>query len=130
MKIVNADDIVQKFQSIVADPESANEEAIANRTEELMKLTKAELTEMILAAEARNTGGVKVGDLARLILQDEELVTASHNDVAQAIRTLIPGSSCSHKSVATYVSKKRVDWDLPPRIQIRTARVKKEPEDV
>jgi len=126
MKIVNADDIIQKYSHVVADPESANEEAIANRTEELMKLTKAELVQMILAGEARNSSGIKVGDLAKMILQDEELVTASHNDVAEAVRQLIPGSKCSHKSIATYVSKKRDEWNLPDRIQIRKARPRKE----
>ena len=125
MKVTNASDIVTKFKPMVADPESANEEAQANRLAELMKLKKEDLANMIMSYENRKTGGMKVGDLAKMILQDEEFITASHADVAEAVRELIPGSNCSHKSIATYVSKKREEWNLPARIQIRTARVKK-----
>jgi len=127
MKLTNVADITAKFQSIVADPESANEEAQAIRTEELGKLNKADLIGMIISAEARNSGSVKVGDLAKMILQDEEFITASHETVAQAVRELIPGSQTSYKSIASYVSKKREEWALPDRIQVRTARPKKVP---
>jgi len=130
MKLTTVADITAKFQTVVADPESANEEAQAIRTEELMKLSKSDLTAMIISAESRNSGSVKVGDLAKMILQDEEFITASHETVAQAVRELIPGSQTSYKSIASYVSKKREEWDLPDRIQVRTARPKKPAPEV
>jgi len=85
--------------------------------EELMKLTKAELVEKLL--ETRKTARTDtVQELARAILQDEELVAANYEDIASAIKTLKPGSNTSSKSIASYVSKKREEWNLPLRIRV------------
>jgi len=78
---------------------------------------------MILTSESKNqASGIKVGDLAKMILQDEEFITLSNGDVATVCRELIPGSQTSHKSIASYISKKRDEWQLPDRISIRRKR--------
>ena len=110
-------DAIEKFSSLVAD--SSDENIIKNRIEELNKASKEELIKMIISLEKRQTKGIGVGDLAKAILQDEEFITLSNGEVAEVCRTLIPGSNTSAKSIASYVSKKRVDWNLPQRLTIR-----------
>ncbi len=46
--------------------------------------------------------------------------------IASAIREIKPEAKTSSKSIASYVSKKRDEWDLPQRIRITKARAPKE----
>ena len=122
MKIATVAEAIETFKNMVTGDALA-EEAITARHDELMKLNKEELTQMIISYEKRKTnGGVKVQDVAKAILTDPEFITLSNGEVAEVVRTLIPGSNTSHKSIAGYVSKKREEWDLPARITIRRAR--------
>jgi len=117
MKIATIQEAVEKFGALVAN--NNDEAIIASRKEELMKLTKEELADMIISYEKRKSNGIGVGELAKAILQDEDFVTLSNKEVADVCRALIPGSNTSHKSIASYISKKRDEWNLPTRFQIR-----------
>lgn len=110
--IPTVDDIVQKystFESAAQDPQEA--------LDELMKLTKAELAQLVI--ESKKTARTDtVQELARAILSDEDLIAATYEDIASAIKELKPGTNTSSKSIASYVSKKREEWNLPLRIRI------------
>ena len=121
MKIATIEEAVTKFSDLVST-DILVDDSITARTEELMLLTQEELVSMIISFEKRKTTGLGVGELARAILTDEDFITLSNGDVADVCRQLIPGSQTSHKSIASYVSKKRVEWNLPDRILIRRAR--------
>ena len=69
-----------------------------------------------------------VQDLAKAILKDEDLIAANYEVIASAIKELKPGSKTSSKSIASYVSKKREEWQLPPRIRITAQRTKETEE--
>jgi len=123
MNFPTVQETIKAFEDIVSTTELADDSLDARRSE-LTELTHEELVEMIISFEKRNTNkGVGVGDLARAILQHPDYITLSNGEVAEVCRELIPGSQTSHKSIASYVSKKREEWALPDRIQVRRKKV-------
>jgi len=109
------EDIVKRYSDY--NPALDTEAAYEAEKASLMKLTKEVLVEKLLEnkKEARTD---TVQDLAKAILSDEDLIASNYEDIAEAIRTLKPGSKTSSKSIASYVSKKREEWNLPQRIRI------------
>lgn len=116
-QIPTVEDIVNKYQGTdLENPEAAKAE--------LMKLNKDELVDKLLAATSHRSGTVQ--ELAKAILQDETLIAANYETIALAIKEMMPSAKTSSKSIASYVSKKREEWELPPRIRISAPRAKKE----
>jgi len=113
--IPTQEEIVAKYEAFNED--LSQEEAIANRTAELSKLTKDELVAHIIEQESNKRTGT-VQELAKAILKDDELIAASYETIASAIREIMPDAKTSSKSIASYVSKKREEWELPQRIRI------------
>lgn len=107
--------IVAKYQDF--NPDLNQEETLQAEHDKLMALTKEDLVSMILESKKAKRSDT-VQDLAKAILKDEELVAATYEQIAEAIRTLKPEAKTSSKSIASYVSKKRDEWELPPRIRI------------
>lgn len=107
--IPTVETIVSKYQGVELDNPEAQKEA-------LMKLTKEQLVDQLMEAQAHRSGTVQ--ELAKAILKDEELVAASYDTIASAIREIMPEAKTSAKSIASYVSKKKEDWGLPPRIRV------------
>ena len=128
--IATVEDIVAKYSPIVTSLSggSSKEDYAKEREAELHSMTKNQLIAFIIDLEYKPGAKVKVADIAKLILKDEEFLTASHDTVAQAVCQLVPGANTSSKSVATYVSKQSEEWGLPNRIVIRTAKPKKTTE--
>ena len=119
-QIPTVEAIVAKYSSVELDnPEQAKAE--------LMKLTKDELVDKLLQATSHRSGTVQ--ELAKAILQDEELIAAPYEVIANAIKEMMPTAKTSSKSIASYVSKKREEWSLPDRIRVSVARPKKEKEE-
>lgn len=118
---------VEEISSKYADynPALDNEAALEAAHTDLMKLTKEELVAQILESKKEKRTDT-VQDLARAILSDEELIAAPYEVIAEAIRELKPDAKTSSKSIASYVSKKRDEWNLPQRIRITMPKVKEE----
>ena len=114
--IPTTQEIVEKYSAF----EVNTDEALEAKRVELHKLTKDELVEMILEAQ-KNKKMDTVQDLARAILSDEDLIAANYETIAEAIREIKPEAKTSSKSIASYVSKKREEWNLPQRIRITKA---------
>ena len=75
--------------------------------------------------------GMESGPLQRLLrkfLKDEEFIAADYETIAQAIRVMKPEAKTSSKSIASYVSKKREEWELPMRVRVTKQRAPKEEE--
>lgn len=121
--IPTVEDIVSAYSDY--NPALDTEAALEAKRDELMKLNKDELVTVILDSqkEARKD---TVQDLAKAILKDPEMIAASYDIIAEAIRELKPEAKTSSKSIASYVSKKRDEWDLPQRIRVTQPRAKKE----
>ena len=128
--IATVEDIVAKYSPIVTSLSggSSKEDYAKEREAELHSMTKNQLVAFIIDLEYKPSSKLKVVDVVKRILMDEELLTASHDTVAQAVCQLVPGANTSSKSVATYVSKQSEEWGLPNRIVIRTAKPKKTTE--
>jgi hypothetical protein len=123
-----AQELATRFASLVDGVETVEVPDTSAREEELSKLTKAQLVELIVKSESKSPArGITVQSVAKAILQDEECIACNYETVAEACRLLIPGANTSSKSIASYVSKKRDDWQLPDRLLIRTSK-HKEPE--
>ena len=131
LNVVTVEDIVAKYSPFVAQlsGDTTERDFATERVPVLEKMTKAQLIDHIISLEYKPTSKLKVVDVVKKILLDEELLTASHDTVAQAVCKLVPGANTSSKSVATYVSKQSEEWGLPNRIIIRTAKPKKAVEE-
>ena len=114
--IPTTEEIVAKYSAFEAN----TDDAIEAKKVELHKLNKDELVDMVLEGlKSRRTDTVQ--ELAKAILKDEDLIVASYEQIAEAIREIRPEAKTSSKSIASYVSKKREEWDLPQRIRISKA---------
>ena len=119
IKTYTPEEMAQDFTSLIAEP------VVEDRHEELMKLKKEELVAMIMESEkTRSSRGITVQDLAKAMLKSEAHLGVNYETIAQAIRILIPDAQTSSKSIASYVSKKGEEWNLPARYLIRQSKAK------
>ena len=65
------------------------------------KMTKEQLIQVIKDLESKIPSSDNVGDLTIKMLLDDRLADASNIVIAEAIRSLIPGSETSSKSVSS-----------------------------
>ena len=65
------------------------------------KMTKDQLIEVIKDLQSKIPSNDNVGDLTIKMLLDDRLVGATNIVIAEAIRSLIPGSETSSKSVSS-----------------------------
>lgn len=122
--IPTIEDITAKYTDFNID----SEEGLTARTHELEKMNKADLIALVIEKEkVKRTDTVQ--ELAKAILKDEEFIAADYETIAMAIRELKPEAKTSSKSIASYVSKKRDEWELPVRIRVTKQRAPKAEED-
>jgi gas vesicle protein len=115
--IPTTEEIVAKYSNFQPD----TEEAIEAKRKELEGLKKEELIDMLLESMSKQRTDT-VQTLAKAILKDPDLIAANYEDIANAIKTIKPEAKTSAKSIASYVSKKRDEWDLPQRIRVTKPR--------
>jgi len=119
--IPTIEDIVARYSNLEG---ASQDELIEARQAELKAKTKDELIDIVIEKEkAKKTDTVQ--ELAKAILQDEEFIAADYETIASAIREIKPEAKTSSKSIASYVSKKRDEWDLPVRVRITKPRAPK-----
>jgi len=94
----------------------AEDEKVLARTKELEGMTKAQLIELVLKAEAPKQTGSVVEPLVRTILEDPTCACLSYKTIAEAIRVGL-GTNTSHKSVAWYPSN-RPEWTPAQRVKL------------
>ena len=124
--IPTIEEITAKYENY--NPALDTEAALEAERDTLHKMTKDELVALILESKKEKRTDT-VQDLAKAILKDEEFIAASYDVIAEAIRVIKPEAKTSSKSIASYVSKKRDEWELPPRIRITQPRVKATPPE-
>ena len=92
------------------------------------KMTKDQLIEVIKDLQSKIPSSDNVGDLTIKMLLDDRLADASNIVIAEAIRSLIPGSETSSKSVSSVRSvynkgiltreANKIDPNLSPRDRV------------
>jgi len=119
--IPTVEDIVAKYSELEG---VSQEELVAQRVKELMTMTKEDIVNILIEKEkSKKTDTVQ--ELAKAILKDENMIAADYETIAMAIREIRPEAKTSSKSIASYVSKKRDEWELPQRIRITRPRAPK-----
>lgn len=105
-----AEEIVASFTGNVA------EDAVAVRTHELQALKKDDLIARILELEKpKNKDGLTVETVARRFMEAPELALFTWPQIAQLVHKVLPESKTSAKSIASYASKRKEDWNIAPR---------------
>ena len=117
-------EIVAAYTNFTVD----SQEGLDQRTSELNSMNKADLIDLIISKEKEKRTDT-VQELAKAILKDEDFIAADYEMIASAIREIKPDAKTSSKSIASYVSKKRDEWDLPQRIRITKQRAPKVEEE-
>jgi len=90
-------------------------DAKAERKAELMKLSKDELCELIMASE--KFVGVKIEDVVQPILADPRCAWLDYGTIAELVKAAIPTANTTNKSIASYASKypEKKGWSIEPR---------------
>jgi len=87
----------------------------AKRETELKKLTKDQLVDLVLGTEKFE--GVKIEDMAKLVLEDPKCAWLDYETIAQLVKDSVPAAKTSNKSIASYASKypAQKGWVIVPR---------------
>lgn len=94
---------------------SGSQKTVDDHKEELLKLTKEELVDMLL--KHIKTKDVKIEDVAKAILEDADCAWLDYTQIAEAICAAFPTAKTSNKSLASYASKNPVEkgWNVAKR---------------
>lgn len=75
-----------------------------------------ELVDLIVGLEKPKTeGGVKIEVIAKALLEEPACAILTYDQIAGMITTAVSDSKTSQKSIASYVSKHKEDWNVVPR---------------
>lgn len=115
--IDKANETVNSFTTGV----ETDEVVVKARTEELNKLDKKELIAHVLELEKpKAESTVRVEDVARAILTDPDCALLNYEQIAAVIANGLGGKTSS-KSIASYASKKKEEWDIVPRSKFKVS---------
>jgi len=113
-----AEEIIAGFTGHVA------EDAVATRTaallEEVNGMNKtdaiAHLTAKIVELEKpKNKDGLTVETVARKFMESPELALFTWPQIAMLVKRVLPEANTSSKSIASYASKRKEEWNIAPR---------------
>lgn len=105
-------EIVESFLGKLSD----EPDVIQARTEELEALPTEELVALILTLEKPKVErAFKVEDIVKVILEEPDCALFNYEQVATIVHQILPDAKTSHKSVASYASKKKGEWDIVSR---------------
>lgn len=94
---------------------TGNADSVEKRREDLLKLSKEELVEILL--KQIKVTDIKIEDVAKVILEDPDCAWLDYSQIAEAICVAIPSAKTSNKSLASYASKNPRDkgWNVVGR---------------
>lgn len=91
-------------------------DALEARREELESMDHSELVEMILGLEkVKGNSGVKIEQVAKALLEDEQLAIFTYDQLAKTITKHVPDAKTTGKGLASYVTKHRDEWAVVKR---------------
>ena len=118
LKVASAksQEIVARFTGM-ADQEP---DVVEARKVELKELNKAELIDLIVSLEKPKVEkAFKVEDIVKEVLEEPACAIFSYEQIAGLVHQVLPDSKTSSKSVASYASKRKTDWNIVPREKIQ-----------
>ncbi len=110
----------QKVQEIVEHFLGMSEgtpDAVAERTAELEAMNKADLIALVVSLEKTKTErAFTTADVVKTILEEPACAILTYEQIAERVRAVMgPESKTSVKTVASYASKNKDDWNVVPR---------------
>ena len=108
-----------KSQEIVASFLAQHSDApdvVEARKVELKDLSKSDLIDLVVSLEKPKVErAFRVEDVIKVMLTTPELAIFNYDQIAALVVQILPEAKTSNKSVASYASKKKADWDIIPR---------------
>lgn len=106
-----------KSQAIVARYQAEEQpDVLAARAEELHALKKDELIQLVLTLEKpKSEKAFRVEDIVKDILEEPACAILTYEQVATLVHQVLPDAKTSSKSVASYASRRKEDWDIVSR---------------
>lgn len=109
----------QHIDQVIGNADQAPD-AVEARREELMKMSKAELAEHVLSLEKpKNEKSFTVESLAKNILEDSTCAVLPYKAIAALIVSKVPDAKTTDKSIASYVTRHKEDWNVVPREKLQ-----------
>lgn len=96
------------------------QDAVETRRAELLAMKKDELVARVLELEKpKNEKAFTVEALAKNILEDSTCAVLPYKAIAALIVSKVPDAKTSDKSIASYVTRHKEDWNVVPREKIQ-----------
>jgi len=112
---VKSQEIIQGFQAQL----TGAPDVVEARVEELTALSKKDLVAMVVALEKPKVEKpFKVEDVAKALLEEPACALFTYEQIAALVLQVIPGKT-SDKSIGSYASKKKEDWNIVPREKLQ-----------
>jgi hypothetical protein len=105
-------EIVARYLGLNAD----SPDVVEARKVELKDLNKNDLIDLVISLEKPKVErAFKVEDVIKEMLTTPALAIFNYEQIAALVVQILPEAKTSNKSVASYASKKKTDWDIVPR---------------
>lgn len=112
-----------KSQEIVAKFTGLNSDApdvVEARKVELKDLSKSDLIDLVVTLEKPKVErAFRVEDIIKEMLCTPDLAIFNYDQIAALVIQILPEAKTTNKSVASYASKKKADWDIVPRQKLQ-----------
>jgi len=112
-----------KSQEIVAHFLAQNSDApdvVEARKVELKDLSKNELIDLVVSLEKPKVErAFRVEDIIKSMLTAPELAIFNYDQIAALVIQVLPEAKTTNKSVASYASKKKSEWEIVPRQKLQ-----------
>ena len=108
-----------KSQEIVASFLAQHSDApdvVEARKVELKDLSKGDLIDLVVSLEKPKVErAFRVEDVIKVMLTTPELAIFNYDQIAALVVQTLPEAKTTNKSVASYASKKKTEWEIVPR---------------
>lgn len=96
--------------------DEGNPDVVEARKVELKELSKQDLIDLVVTLEKPKVErAFRVEDIIKAMLTEPELAIFNYDQIAALVHQVLPEAKTSNKSVASYASKKKNEWDIVPR---------------
>lgn len=94
-------------------------DVVEARKKELADLTTDKLIQLVIGLEKPKVErAFKVEDVVKTILEAPECAIFNYDQIASMVHQVLPEAKTSSKSVASYASKRKEDWDIVSRTKL------------
>lgn len=109
-------EIVARYTGLNAD----SPDVVEARKVELKDLSKSDLIDLVVSLEKPKVErAFRVEDIIKDMLCAPELAIFNYDQIAALVHQILPEAKTTNKSVASYASKKKAEWEIVPRQKLQ-----------